>query len=497
MKDLSALLPILLFIALLVGLCWSAAWAGLVSACAGAVVAVWVFGYPATLPNLLGPVTEAAFTTATILWIILPALAIHEYQERTGATARIGQWLSSISTSPQIVALLIGWFFAMFLEGAAGFGTPVALTAPMLVALGFPPLRALVLALLGHAAGVSFGAVGTPIVPLLEASPVDARMLSSMILLLHAAIAWWLALQLFRLAAPQKGGVAPASWIVVPPATLLFFLPAAALAWFAGPELPTLAGALIGAILFVALVKWKWPSGKQTAVPTTRDLLRAGLPYFLVLFFILGTRILPSLSVVLRQTLLDWSYADKFGGSVAPFYHPGTILMLALLAAAVLNRSGMGALTSSLRGAAGRLLPVALALVSVLLLARLMVHSGMIDALAHAAAGLLGTAWPLAVPLVGALGSFVTGSATSSNIIFADFQVAAAGATGLSPLLALAGQGFGAAIGNIIAPHNIVAGAATVGLIGREGDVLKRTLPVCLAYATVGGGLLLGLDWLS
>lgn len=167
MTELLALLPILLFIALLVGLRWSAASAGLVSACAGGMVAVWAFGYPATLPNLLGPFMEAGFTTVTIVWIIFPALAIYEYQERTGATARIGQWLSSTSASPQIVALLLAWFFAMFLEGAAGFGTPVALTAPMLVVLGFPPLKALVLALLGHAAGVSFGAVGTPIVPLL------------------------------------------------------------------------------------------------------------------------------------------------------------------------------------------------------------------------------------------------------------------------------------------------------------------------------------------
>jgi lactate permease len=93
--------------------------------------------------------------------------------------------------------------------------------------------------------------------------------------------------------------------------------------------------------------------------------------------------------------------------------------------------------------------------------------------------------------MVGALGSFVAGSATASNVLFAGFQVAAAEAVGLAPMMALAGQGFGAAIGNVIAPHNIVAGAATVGLIGREGDVLKRTLPLCLVYALLGGGLLL------
>jgi lactate permease len=144
--------------------------------------------------------------------------------------------------------------------------------------------------------------------------------------------------------------------------------------------------------------------------------------------------------------------------------------------------------------AARRLPPVALALVSVLLLARFMVHSGMIEALALAAAELLGSAWPLASPLTGALGSFVTGSATTSNIVLAEFQVSAASAGNVAPLLALAGQGFGVAIGNIVAPHNIVAGAATVGLIGREGEVLKQTLPVCVLYAVAGGALLLALS---
>jgi len=440
---------------------------------------------------------EAGFTTATIIWIIFPALAIYEYQGRTGATARIEQWLSFTSASPQIVALLIVWFFGMFLEGAAGFGTPVALTAPMLVALGFQPLKALVLALLGHAAGVSFGAVGTPILPLLDAAPVDARMLSSLILLLHAGLAWWLALLIFRLAPSQAGRAAPSPWIVVPAATILFFLPAGVLAWFAGPELPTLAGALIGGLLFVLLVKWKWPSDEDTAAPTKTELLSAGLPYLLILLFILGTRIVQPLSDVLQNVTLGWSLAGEFRGSIALLYHPGTMLLLALLLSTALHQSGKEALISSLRRAAGRLPQVAVALVSVLLLARLMVHSGMIETLAVAAASSLRSGWPLAVPLIGALGSFVTGSATTSNILFADFQTATAGATGLPPILALAGQGFGAAIGNIIAPHNIVAGAATVGLIGREGDVLKRTLPICLIYAALGGVLLIGLNWLS
>lgn len=482
-----AVLPLLLFVLLLVWLRSSAAIAGLASAALALVVAIAAFDYPLSLPALLGPLAEAVFVSAAILWIIFPALGIYEFQTRTGANEAIGQWLASISSKPQIDALLIAWFFGLFLEGAAGFGTPIALVAPMLVALGFSPLRALVMALFGHAAGVSFGAVGTPMVPLLEAAPVDPTILSLLILLPHAALAGLLLAIIFRLARPEEGERASPLW--VPVAVACFFLPAAALAWFAGPELPTLGGALIGALVFIALVRRKRTDRFDTAPAAGTSLLMATLPYLLVLALILLTRLIAPLETALQGTVVSWRIGEDFEGSVAPFYHPGTMLFLALVASALLLRR-IGTLEPSLRKAAARLPLVAFALVAVLLLARLMVHSGMIEGLARGASELLGTQWPIAAPIVGSLGSFVTGSATASNIILADFQIGTAAAGSFVTLIPLAGQGFGSAIGNIIAPHNIIAGAATVGLVGREGEVLKRTLPICILYAGLGGVIL-------
>jgi lactate permease len=485
-----ALLPLLLFVVLLVGLRLSAAWAGLAGAIAGLAVAVFAFGYPVGMLSLAGPAAEALFTAATIVWIVFPALAIYEFQKRTGATDAIGRWLGSVSGRPQTRILLVAWFFALFLEGAAGFGTPVALVAPMLVALGLDPLKALVLALLGHAAGVSFGAVGTPVVPLLAAVAVDPRLLSLLTVGLNAAVGWALAALLFSAAAPDRTEER-ASWLWPMAAALLFFVPAAALAWFAGPELPTLGGALVGGVLFAALLRWRLAAAGDAAAEPAGRVWLAMLPYLLVLALILVTRLVPANAAWLQDIRIAWTLGDDFAGAMAPLYHPGTMLMLALLLAAALVRPGRGALATSLSEAARRMPPVILALVAVLLLARLMVHGGMIEALARSAAGALGANWPVAAPLVGALGSLVTGSATASNIILGDFQVAAAAAAGLAPLLPLAGQGFGAGIGNIVAPHNIVAGAATVGLVGREGEVLRRTIPICLACAAAGGAILL------
>jgi lactate permease len=136
-----------------------------------------------------------------------------------------------------------------------------------------------------------------------------------------------------------------------------------------------------------------------------------------------------------------------------------------------------------------RLIRVAVALLVMLALSRLMVHAGMIDVLADAASR-TGAAWPLLAPAIGVLGTFVTGSATASNILFSEFQARTAEALALPPTLMLAGQGLGAAIGNVVAPHNIIAGSATVGLAAREGEILVRTVLVCALYTMVGGAAL-------
>jgi len=125
-----------------------------------------------------------------------------------------------------------------------------------------------------------------------------------------------------------------------------------------------------------------------------------------------------------------------------------------------------------------------------LAIARLMLHAGMTEALAETATR-TGRAWPLLAPSVGALGAFITGSTTASNILLTDLQVAAAGELGLPLLVMVAAQGFGAAVGNSVALHNIITGAATVGLQGREGDILRKTGPVCLVYLAAGGLLVL------
>jgi lactate permease len=502
MQALLALVPVLLILALMIGLRWSAAAAGLAGLSAALVVALGPFGYGrATLTELGAPLAvagafaEALFVAATILWIIFPALCIYELQLRSGAFDLLRQAMACLSGDRRILAVLVAWFFALFMEGAAGFGTPVALAAPVLVGLGFAPVAALTLVLIGHAAGVSFGAIGTPVVPQIAATGFTGLELARATGLMHGLLGWILLVFVFRLAgAATAAGPATGwatGWAWAGAAAALFLLPFMALSFLVGPELPTIGGALLGGAAFAFLLRWRGPgAGDAAAGAGPGRLVRAGAPYLVLLALILCTRLVPAIQTTLRDIEWSWALTGAFSGGVQPLYHPGTMLLLGFVAGGLLQGRAPAELGDAARAAARRLPKVLVALAAMLALARLMVHAGMIEALAGAAAEVFGGAWPWVAPAVGVLGTFVTGSATASNILLTDFQAATADRLGLPVLWLAAGQSFGAAVGNIVCPHNIVAGAATVGLVGREGEVLGRTALACAVYALAGGALL-------
>jgi len=462
----------------------SAARAGALGLAAALVVALGLFGMPGGVTaTLTGAGAEALTSTATILWIVLPALALYEFQSRTGALDRIRDALTGLTADRRVQAILIAWFFGLFMEGAAGFGTPVALAAPLLVGLGYPPVRAVVLALLGHAAGVSFGAVGTPTLAQIDLTGLSPTALSGLVALMQAAISPLLLLATVRLAGEGRLIASDLAWTAL--AWLCFALPSVALAALTGPELPSLGGALIGLAAFAAVLARR----SRGTVPNLAALARDLAPYAAILALVLATRLIGPVQAALGGWTLDWTMGARFSGSFAPLYHPGTLLIAGLvLGAAATGRTAE--LPAAARGALARAWPVALALLAMLALSRVMVHGGLIGALAEAAAT-TGAVWPLLAPLIGVLGTFVTGSATASNILFTEFQTGVAAQLALPPLALAAAQGFGSAVGNIIAPHNIIAGSATVGLVGREGAVLSRTLPICAAAALAGGLLTL------
>jgi lactate permease len=517
---LAAAAPILVILLLMLGLRWSAAAAGLAGAAVAVITAVLAFDFPAAAaPGIgadaafAGTLAEAGFTALAILWIIGPALGIHELQLRTGAASVLRSALAGFAPDPRILALLVAWFFVLFMEGAAGFGASVALAAPFLVAAGFRAIDAVAIALIGHVVGVSFGAVGTPILPQIAAtgaSGLDLARASG----IYQSLLGWLPLVVLvaivqRSAPATLSPLSPAGgiplWTAL--AFLCFMVPYTLLWMFVGPELPTLGGALFGGLAFVAALRLAGapPATVRATSPSDGPLaaavlpvnasagavLRAAAPYLVLLALVLLTRLVADLRTALQQVVLHWQLHGGFSGSFELLYHPGSILLAGFISGALLQRASPAQVRGAISAATRRLLPVAIALLAMLAMASIMVHAGMTGTLALAAAGAAGGAWPAIAPAVGALGSFVTGSATASNILFSELQQETALQLGLDVVDVAGAQNFGAAVGNMICPHNVIAACATVGLAGQESTILRRTLPVALACIAAGGALAL------
>ncbi|MEZ4481715.1 MAG: L-lactate permease [Dehalococcoidia bacterium] len=499
-----ASVPLVVVLFLMVGRQWPAAPAGALGLGTAFLLAETRFGDSAAGDGVaqfaVGTMSEALFSAAMITWIVVAALCIYELQLRSGGMDRIQDAIASISGDPRIKVLLVAWFFALFLEGAAGFGTPIALAAPLLVTIGLRPVDAVATALLGHAVGVSFGAIGTPVITQSTITGVDAASIARMTALYHAAIGGLMVWMVFRLSAsasmsstaPGRSGL----WFGLGGAA--FLAPYFGLAVWLGPELPTLGGAILGLAVFAGVLALVAPRSKArveaSASPTARDdhalampLARAAAPYLVLTGLVALTRGVPWIKETLQRPAVEWVMLGEFSGSVEPFYHPGTLLLVAFVCGGLFQRTSLYGLASAAVAASIKVGPAAVALVATLGMSRMMVHGGMIDALAILAAAYGAGSWPLMAPLVGVLGTFTTGSATASNVLFSDFQQDTAARLNLPVVEMLGAQTAAAGVGNVVAPHNIIAGGATVGLAGKEGAVLRKTAIPCAVYATACG----------
>jgi len=488
-----------LILGLMLGLHWSAARAGLAALVLASVLAATVFdfaapGLPALLP-FAGVAAEGGFLALTILWILWPALALHHMQQGSGAIQTLRVGLAQLTDSTAMQALLVGWLMALFFEGAAGFGTPVALAAPLLVGLGFAPVPAVVLALLGHAVGVSFGALGTPVLAQVALTGLDGIEIAWRTALLHTLLGG--VMMFFFVRTLAASGHQP-GWRWAALAAAGFLLPGLALAALLGPELATLGGALAGGAVFITILRRAAKDGAESTSASARPsgaaggLARALAPYGVLVALVVAlavAKLSPPVAQLLSGLQISWQGFGSYSGRMQPLTHPGTLLLAALLVGAWLQGVPLRNVGASLAQSARQLLPVTLALLAMLVLSRLMLHAGLIGALEQAAVQFVGPAWPWVAPAVGALGSFVTGSATASNVLFTSLQAQTAQALALPVTAIVAAQGFGAAVGNIVCPHNIVAGAATVGLAGRESEILRRMLAPCAVYLALGGAL--------
>lgn len=495
---------------------------------------------------------RGAMISLSLLWIILPALALLYTIRETGGMTAIRAGFHDISPDARVQALVVAWLFGSFIEGAAGFGTPAAVAGPLLVALGFPPLAACASALIIQSTPVSFGGVGTPIIigmgealnvpqvlQRLEAAAVDydafIAAIGAQAATVHALCGLVVPLLLIAVLGRYFGRdrsarTALTIWPFALFAGVAFVVPYLLVAWLLGPEFPSLLGSLIALAVVVPAARrgfllpaeppWtfdqpaSWPpewSGTEIATPadTTAgsdlSLLRAWSPYVVAALLLVATRLpfLP-LRAALESVTLTWEsiLGTPLSQSVQPLYLPGTVLAIAALLTPLLHRRPLlRCARRAWASAAANLARPTLALIFAVALVRVFIDSSLNEAgldsmpifLAEQLAAVAGGAWPFFAPWVGAMGAFVAGSNTVSDLMFAVFQFGVAAAAGLPIVLVLALQAVGGAAGNMITVHNVVAASATVGLAGQEGTLIRMTLRPMIVYLLLAGilGLLL------
>ncbi|SEH70983.1 lactate permease [Rheinheimera pacifica] len=522
---LTALMPLLSVFVLLVLLRLPARQAMPLSLLCSVLLAWLVWQMP--IQQMAAALAEGLVIALTIVWIVFGAILLLKVLQQTGAIDVIKQGFSQVSTDKRVQLIIIAWLFGSFLEGAAGFGTPAAIAAPLLVALGFSPMAAVVLALIADSCAVSFGAVGTPVlvglaqgVPELSSSDLQqialrAISIDIMVASMLPVIMSVLYCRFFASKPSWQAGFAIAPFALL--SGLAFTVPAYMVALLLGPEFPSVLGALTGLLIVCSLAKrgillpaafepvtaaaghnslqqnLAHQSVAQQNKPAQFGLLCAWLPYLIVALLLVLSRI-PELpfKALLQSVSIVW--ADIFGSaisvSVMPLYLPGSLFVLTALLALFIQRGSVKHLRVALHQSSSMLWPSLVALCAAVPMVRIFLQSGVNNAgleampmaLAELAATRLSDIWLLVAPLVGALGSFIAGSATFSNLMFASFQQAMAEDAGLSNQLVLALQMLGANAGNMICVVNVVAAASVVGLNGREGEIIRYTLLPMLYY---------------
>lgn len=509
-SSLAAALPLAALFVML-GVLRVRAWlASVVSLAVALAVAVAIYGMPVGQAVLAG--TEGAvFGFFPILWIVINALWVYQMTARTGHFDVLRRSFATVSDDHRVQAIIIAFSFGALLEALAGFGTPVAVTSVMLLALGFPPLKAAVLSLVANTAPVAFGAMATPIIVLAKVSGISTETLGAMVGRQTPLLSVFVPLALVAIADGRRG--LRQTWGAALTGGLVFGVGQYATSNFLSVPLADVIASLLSAGALVAFVRVRPPRPAETRVAAgvasgaapaaeapepaePRDprgqVLRAYAPYAIIIAVFVVCQ-LPPVKALLEEATrtVRWPGLHLFTAKGVPsalpaftvnaLTTPGTQMLIAgLLSMAVLRLSAKDALKAY--GATLHQLRWAIVTVmAVLALAFVMNASGQTITLGTWMAG-AGTAFALISPVLGWLGTAVTGSDTSSNSLFGALQVTAASKAGLSPVLMAAGNSSGGVLGKMVSPQNLAIGAAAVGVYGREGDIFRRVVVWSLAF---------------
>ncbi len=474
----------------------SGARAGALTVALSLAVAIIVYGMPARLA-IMAALQGGLYGLFPISWIVVAAVILYQVTVRTGQFEIIKQSIASLTDDRRLQALLIAFSFGAFLEGAAGFGAPVAISAGMLVGLGFDPRYAAGLCLVANTAPVAFGSIGIPIIVAAQVTGIDQHALSQMVGRQLPLLSVLVPFYLIVLMAGWRGlrDVWPAALVSGGTFAIVQF----ATSNYLGPMLPDILSS-VASILALVLLLRRWhpatsfrfghepPAGTRPQAPPLAATLTAWTPFLLLTLLVSDWGIRAVQALVDRVTFsvpVPWLHQaivnPDTGAHLAAVYRvnwlgaSGTSVFLAAIAASAALRVGPRAF-AALSVATFRQLAVSVVTIACFLaFAYVGSASGMTTTLGRTLAA-TGGAFPFFSPILGWLGVFITGSDTASNALFGKLQQVSADAVGVSPVLTVAANSSGGVTGKMISPQSIAVACAATGLVGREPELLRFTL---------------------
>jgi lactate permease len=517
LSSIFAVLPVLALFVLLGGIRMAAQWAALIALGIAMLVAMIVYGMPVD-QTALSASEGAAFGLFPIMWIVVAAIWIYNMTVETGHFAVLRRSFGAISNDQRIQAVIIAFCFGALLEALAGFGTPVAITAVMLIALGFKPIKAAAVALVANTAPVAFGAIAIPIVTLSEVTGLPKEDLGAMVGRQTPFLALMVPLILMGMVDGARG--IRQAWPAAAVGGLTFAVAQFACSNYISVELTDIVASLSATAAIVLLLRVWQPgepliaeeapglgrpavAGSSTHSPAVEeevrrhddtvkdppgDVVRAYSPY-LVIIAVFAIAQIPAVKDALAEkpwtTTFQWPGLDVVtpdGEALTSLTYnvnwlpaAGTLLLISGLITMAILRVSPGRAVKVAGASVDQLKWAILTVASVLALAYVMNQSGQTITLGLWAAG-AGDFFAFLSSLIGWLGVAVTGSDTSSNALFGALQVTAAKDAGIDPTLLAAGNSSGGVLGKTISPQNLAIGAAAVGMAGQEGDLFRKVL---------------------
>lgn len=492
-------------------------------------------------------------TAINVLFIVFAAVLLLNTLKESQAIVAIRQGFMGISPDRRVQMIIVAWLFGSLIEGSTGWGTPSAVGAPLLLALGFPAMACVMAILIIQSTPVSYGAVGTPLLigvnsGLENKADVAAEIskfgfdlphyilvITEKVGFIHATVGVLIPLILCcfltRFFGEKRSfaeGFKAAPFAIF--AGLAFTVPYYLTARFVGPELPSLLGSVVGLLIVVPAAKMGFLTPKETFDFAHRDnweedwkgtlthteidanekvkfsVFKAFSPYLMVIGILVATRTIKPLKDWLNSHAVI-SFQEIFGTTISNktqlLYSPATVLLLVSIVCIFIFGMKGNDIKKSWKDSGITTMAAAPALIFSVPMVQVFINSGtspdaavqilaMPKVLAAAAADLFSGAWPLISPWIGALGAFIAGSNTISNMMFSHFQWSTAtqiGLDGMGASKVVALQAIGGAAGNMISVHNVVAACAVVGMVNREGLIIRKTL-IAMTYYIIQGGLI-------